>query len=301
MVALIAAVASAIVYLIAPRKYKAASAFLVSNPLYTDRNNIFRNDKTSFVDYYGREDDVDKVLAVAKADGTHDSILYIASLWARYGMDTNANKKWKKETEMRFDQSFDVKRTEYQTVEASYTDADPKLAADLCNQSVAIINQVYSGYYNSLRSANRRTVERQLSYVDSQIAILTDTLAAMRDHFGIYDIISPARMGSSMLSGGSKGAGYGRAMEEIQNLEATKDQLVMDRMRYVSLIGEFSTGMHTGDQPQIQVISPAIVPTKPKGLGLVLTVLAAAATAAFFATLWVLFNTYFRKLTNVQR
>lgn len=301
MVTLIAAAGSALLYLLTPRKYKAACAFLVSNPLYTDRNNIFRNDKTSFVDYYGRKDDVDKVLAVAKADGTHDTILHLANLWARYGMDTNANKKWRKETLMRFDQSFDVKRTEYQTVEVSYTDRDPKLAADLCNESVAIINRVYSGYYNALRSANRRTLERQLVYVDSVVASLTDTLASMRDRYGIYDIISPARMGSSTLSGGSRGAGFGRAMEEIQNLEATKDQLVMDRMRYVSLIGEFSTGMHTGDQPQIQVISPAIVPTKPKGLGLILTILAAAATAAFFACLWVLFNTYFRKLTNVQR
>ncbi len=301
IVAAIAAICAAIAYLIAPKKYKASAAFFVSNPLYTDRNNIFRNDKTAFVDYYGREDDVDKVLAVAKADGTHDSIIFACRLWERFALDTMKDKKWKQKAEQRFDKSFEVKRTEYQTVEASYTDTGAAQAADLCNQSVAVINRIYSGYYNALRTANRRTLQSQLSYTDSLIASLTDSLAAMRDRYSIYDVISPARMGPAVMSGGARGPGYGRAMEEIQSLEATKDQLVMDRMRTVSLIGEFGTGMHAGDQPQIQVISPAIAPTKPKGLGLVLTALAAAAFAGFFAALWVLFTTYFRKLTTVQR
>ncbi len=297
----IAAICAAIIYLLAPKKYKATSSFLVSNPLYTDRNNIFRNDKISFVDYYGREDDVDKAMAVAKADGTRDSIIYNCRLWEHYGIDTTTDKKWKQKAEQHFDQSFDVKRTEYGSLEVSYLDTGASQAAQLCNQCVAIFNRIYSGYYNALRTANRRTLERQLVYTDSLIASLTDSLAAMRDHHGIYDIISPARMGPAVLSGGTRGTGYGRAMEEIQSLEATKDQLVMDRMRTVSLIGEFGTGMHSGDQPQIQVISQAAAPNKPKGLGLLLTALAAAAVAGFFAALWVLFTTYFRKLNTTQR
>ena len=300
LVALAGAIVGAAFYLIGTRKYKAASAFLVANPLYSDRNNIFRNDKTSFVDYYGREDDVDKLLAVAKADGTRDSIINAAHLIARYGTDTT-KKKWRKDVESRFERSFDVKRTEYQTVEVSYTDADPKLATLLTNECVDIINRVYSGYYNALRTQNRQTLEARLKEIDSSLVSMTDTLAAMRDKYGIYEVISPARMNSATSSSHSGGPGYGRAFEEVQSMEATKDQLVIDRSRYVSLINEFSTGMHAGDQPQIQVISPAIEPTQPRGLNLLLTIIACAAVAALFATLWVLITTYYRILTSVSR
>lgn len=302
LAALAAAIAAAAFYLLTPRKYKATADMLVTNPLYTDRNNLYRNDKATFVDYYGREDDVDKVMAVAKSKATHDSIIRIANLWARFGMDTTQNKKWLKDAEDRFDKAFDVKRTEYITVEVSYTETDPVLAADICNLSANIINQVYSGYYNSLRIANRATIERQLVEVDSFLNVFTDSLASMRDRYGIYDIMSPARMGSSGIShSGARAAGYGRAMEQIQNLEATKDQLVLDRMRYQSLIAEYSTATRTGDQPQIQVISPASVPHDPKGLNLPLTILVGFVLGAFFAILWVLFHTYYRRLSSVQR
>jgi uncharacterized protein involved in exopolysaccharide biosynthesis len=90
-------------------------------------------------------------------------------------------------------------------------------------------------------------------------------------------------------------------MEEIQNIEATKDQMVADRARFVSLINEFSAGTAVGDQPQIQVISPASVPDKPAGLNLVMTIIVSLLVGAFFATLWVLLSAYFRALTSVAR
>jgi capsular polysaccharide biosynthesis protein len=300
IVAVLAAIAAAAFYLLTPRKYKATTDLLVTNPLYTDRNNLYRNDKTTFVDYYGREDDVDKVMAVAKAKATHDSIIRIASLWARYGIDTNQNKKWLKDAESRFDKAFDVKRTEYITVELSYTETDPVLSADICNLSADILNRVYSGYYNALRMQNRRTIERQLKEADSAIAVLTDSLASMRDRYGVYEILSPGRISLSSSAHGG-GTGYGRIMEQIQNLEASKDQLVMDRTRFQSLIAEFSSATQTGDQPQIQVISPAVAPTQPKGLNLALTIIVGMLVGALFAIVWVLFATYFHKLTGVQR
>lgn len=296
IVALIAAIAAAAFYLLTPRRYKAEADLLVTNPLYTDRNNLFRNDKATFVDYYGREDDVDKVMAVAKSRATHDSIIRIADLWAKFGLDTNQNKKWLKDAEDRFTKGFDVKRTEYITVQLNYTDPDPKLAALICNDAANVINQIYSGYYNQLRQENRRSIEQQLHRADSLISIYTDSLAAMRDRSGIYQIMSPARISMGAAASAPRGAGYGRAMEEIQNLEASKDQLVMDRARFESLVAEYSTAMRRGDQPQIQVISPAVPPDDPKGLSLPLTILVGAFVGGFFAILWVLFTTYWRKL-----
>lgn len=299
VLALLAAVLGAAAWLLGTRKYKAYASVLVANPLYSDRNNLFRNDKVTFVDYFGREDDIDKVLAVAKSDQTHGIIINYMQLAKTYKLDTSKEKD-RVELSTRFKKSFDTKRTEYQNVEISYTDPDPKLAADLANNAVRLIDEIYSGYYNGLRLNARKSLENRLGQTDSMIASMTDTLASLRDKYKIYDILSPTRMGNANVSH-SGGAGYGRAIEEIQNIEATKDQLVADRARIISVINEFSAGTSVGDQPQIQVISPANIPDKPTGLGIVLTILVCFVVGLFFATLWTLLTAYYRALVSVKR
>ena len=301
MLTLLVGIAAAAAWLIGTRKYKANASVLVANPLYSDRNNLFRNDKATFVDYFGREDDIDKVLAVAKSDQTRGVIINETELAKIYNLDTSKEDD-RVELSTRFNKNFSVKRTEYQNVEVAYTDADPKLAAFVANQAVRIIDEIYTGYFASLRKNAAGSLREKLQQTDSMIASMTDSLAEMRDQYHIYDIISPSRMNmmSSQLKSAG-GPGYGRAVEEIQNLEATKDQLVTDRARYVSLINEFTTGLSVGDQPQIQVISPASLPDKPAGLNLPLTIIVAMLVAAFFSTLWVLLAAYFRTLTSVKR
>jgi uncharacterized protein involved in exopolysaccharide biosynthesis len=301
IVAVVAGVVGAAGWLIGKRKYKAMSSVLVANPLYSDRNNLYRNDKVTFVDYFGREDDIDKVLAVAKNDATRGVIVNYMQLGKTYKLDTSKEDE-RIELFTRFKKSFDVKRTEYQNVEISYTDPDPKLAADVTNNAVRLIDEIYTGYYNQLRLNARTSLQLRMAQTDSMISSMTDSLANMRDRHHIYGLISPSRMsteGQQLSSSG--GPGYGRAIEEIQNIEATKDQLVADRARMVSLISEFSTGTALGDQPQIQVIQPAYLPDKPEGLNLALTILVSILAGAFFATCWAMLTAYFRTLTAVSR
>lgn len=300
IVAIAAGVVGAAGWLISKRKYKATASVLIANPLYSDRNNLFRNDEVIFVDYFGREDDIDKVLAVAKNDATRGVIVNYMQLDKTYKLDTSIEDE-RVELFTRFKKSFEVKRTEYQNVEISYTDTDPKLAADVTNNAVRLIDDIYSGYYNKLRFNARRSLQTRLAQTDSMISSLTDSLADMRDRYHIYSLMSPSRMTQGQTAATAGGPGYGRAMEEIQNIEATKDQMVTDRAKMVSLISEFSTGVNTGDQPQIQVISPASIPDKPTGLNLALTIIVFVLVGAFFATLWCLLTAYFRTLTAVAR
>jgi len=301
MLTLLIVIGGAAAWLLGTRKYKSSAAVLVANPFYTDRNNIFRNEKAVFVEYFGKEDDIDKVLAVAKSDQTKGVIANQMELAKIYKYDTSKEED-RTALSVRFNKSFDVKRTEYQNVEISYTDPDPKLAMNVANNAVRIIDEIYTGYFNSMRTGARNSLKIRLKQADSMISSMTDTLANLRDRYHIYDIISPARqemVSGSMKSGG--GPGYGHAMEEIQNIEATKDQMVSDRARYVSLISEFSAGQDPSETAQIQVISPASIPDKPTGLSLPLTLLVFLLAGGFFACLWALLDAYFKALIAVKR
>src|SRR5205807_771718 len=97
-----------------------------------------------------------------------------------------------------------------------------------------VLEETYQHYYSSMKHDLYTALSEKVKQLDSSINVFTDSLANMRDRSGIYSLISPARQ--NVMSGEMKGGGkgYGRAMEEIQNIESIKDQLVADRAHYIS-------------------------------------------------------------------
>ncbi|MCD6063719.1 MAG: Chain length determinant protein, partial [Flavipsychrobacter sp.] len=48
-------------------KYKAEAEFFLSNPLYADRNYLFRSHDMHFVDFFAGDDDIDKIIVTAES------------------------------------------------------------------------------------------------------------------------------------------------------------------------------------------------------------------------------------------
>jgi uncharacterized protein involved in exopolysaccharide biosynthesis len=166
--------------------------------------------------------------------------------------------------------------------------------------AVKVLEQTYRSYYTTVKNGIYTSINDQKVKLDSSINALTDTLAALRDQHGIYAILSPSRKGviSGEVKGGGKG--FGRAMEEIQNIESIKDQLVTDRAQYISLLHEFDATRNNA-MDYLKVITRAVPPTRPSGLGMTLTLVGAGLLSFFFSTLWVLIMAYYRKLNAVER
>lgn len=297
IVTLLAAGVGALFFFMSPTRYKATSEFFVANPQYADRNNTFTKEQTSYIDYFGDEEDIDKALVIGNSELARQLIIQRNKLAAAYKLDTAKAGDMAKLSKM-YRKNLDIKRTEYRSVKVSYTDTDPDRAANVCNSVVYTIEELYHGYYSRMRGNIASSLQQKLTEIDSSVAVLTDSLASMRDRYGIYDIVSPNR--SNVISGSIKSAN-GRAIEEIQNVESLKDQLVTDRARYVSIIGEVSTGTKAGEMPLLQVMSSAYPPETPAGLGAVLTIVACALIGFFFSAVWSLLAAYFKALTEVKR
>ncbi|MCD6064408.1 MAG: hypothetical protein K0R82_2319, partial [Flavipsychrobacter sp.] len=197
-----------------------------------------------------------------------------------------------------YEKRFKIKRSEYRHLMLTYTDTDPKRAADVLNEHIRVTEETYRQYYNTIKGYAYNSIQDKINEMDSSIAAMTDTLGSLRDQYRIYDIVSPTRasVGSSL---GNVSSGYG--VEQVQNIASIKDQLVIDRAKYVSLLNEFSTGTKGDELKFIQVTNMATAPNDPEGLGLVLTVLGCALLGFFFATLYILLMTYYRILISVQR
>jgi len=269
LITISAAVLGAALYFALPKKYEATAELFVANPLYADRNNIFRNRNAEFINYFGNEDDIDKVMAIAKSDVARQLILDKQDLAKVYGLDTSQLKDRMKLAAI-FKKNFKVTRTEYQGMEMSYTDRDPAISANVTNEAVAVTESIYKDFYNRLKENVCVSLQNNILTTDSALHVI-DSLAT------------------------------GASNQQVVALMSTRDQLLKDRAQDASMLHEFSTGIKSNEMSLLRVISSATPATEPKGLGLVMTIISCAFIGLFFSAIWVLLSAFYKKIIEVGR
>jgi uncharacterized protein involved in exopolysaccharide biosynthesis len=164
--------------------------------------------------------------------------------------------------------------------------------------SVQVLEETFRHYYTSMKEGMAKSISNKIAELDKTIATMSDTLAELRDKYGIYGLISPARqnMTTGEIKGGGKG--FGKAVEEIQNIEAIKDQLVTDRAHYTSLLNEFSAASGSSME-YLKLITRAVPPTSPTGASMRMVLLVAGFLGLFFSILYVLLIAYFHKIKEM--
>lgn len=282
------AIGGAIFYLAGPKKYEAKTEFVLRNPLYGDRNNLYNND-TKFIDYFANEDDIDRLILMSEAEIVQSRVIRNMHLAEAYTLDVS-NRKGEQQLERRFSKNYNILRTEYKDLVISYVDTDPERAAKVANECVKVLDSTFGDYYKDMRKGMYQSIMEKISEEDSTINALTDTLTVLRDQYHIYDIISPARY--NLMLGTIKETGQknlGRGVELIQNVESLKDQIVADRAKQTTLVNQYKTGNRQDQMPMLKVVTYAKNPVSPKGIGGMYTVLAAALLGFFFSTWLMLF------------
>lgn len=291
VITVVSAIAGALFYLAGPKKYEAKTEFVVRNPLYGDRNNLY-NYETKFIDYFANEDDVDRVMLMAGSDLVQSQVIKNMHLAEAYFLDPST-RKGEQQLERRFAKNFNITRTEYKDLVLSYIDTDPDRAAKVANECIKVLESTYSGFYRDMRVGMYESINAKIRDEDSVIQYLTDTLIRLRTMYGIYDIISPSRY--NLMLGAMKGTGSKSAegIEMVQNYESLKDQLVSDRAKQTTLVNQFKTGNNDNQLPMLKVVTVAKDPVSPKGIGGMYTVLACMILGFFFSTMLMSFVDYY--------
>ncbi len=294
IITIVTLILGVVFYLIRGKKYESKSEFFVNNPLFGDRSNMFAGADARYTDYFGDEDDIDRVMALAESDTLQMQVIRNA------GLDTTYNKDIRDRfgvhlLKERFVENLDIKRTAYKMVEVYYTEEDPFLAAHVADVTVKELEKAYRNFYNSRRINIHLAINNKISELDSTIAVLTDTLAVLREESGIYDLLSPGR--ENLIIGTVKGNGNntGRYVEVIQNVEAEKDILVKDRARYISLMQQYATGTGPEEMTLFQIVTAAKPPVDPKGPTLPIILAACFFIGLFFSSVYILITTYYKE------
>ncbi len=292
------AIAGAIFYLAGPKKFEGKTEFVIRNPLYGDRNSLY-NYETKFLDYFGNEDDIDRIILLTGSDLVQSKVIKNMHLAEAYGIDAS-NRKGEQQLERKFSKNLNIIRTEYKDVVLSYVDTDPERSAKVANECVTVLEEVFGNYYRDMRRNMYQSIVEKIHEEDSMINAYTDTLSLMREKYGIYDIVSPSRynlMLGSIKDNGKKD--FAKGLEQIQNIESLKDEIVADRAKQTTIVNQFKTGMRPDQLPFLKVITEAKNPISPKGIGGMYTVLACMFLGFFFTTMLAsIADFYFLKTDN---
>lgn len=298
VVTCVAAIIGLIFHFVREREFTAKAQFFVSNPLMSDRNTLYGG-VDSRMDYFGDEDDVDRVLALAEADTVIMRVLNETDYAHEHDKDLIDAKNIHDMKEL-FMSKMNIKRTAYTLVEIEFTDEDPIRAAKIANAIVRVMEESYRSFYNTRRTNIYNSLLAKYAQQDSAVAVLTDTLAKIRDRSGIYDLLSPIRVNMVTATVSAKGK-IGMDLEVLQNIEAIKDQLVIDQTRISSLLQQYSTGTGKMELELFQIISKARQPIVPKGPGGLMTIIISCMLGFFFSAMYVLIATYYKVIVGVER
>jgi len=282
-----AVIAGVILRLIIPEKYEAEAVFILKNPLYGDRSNLYNND-TKQIDYFANEDEIDKLITLAESDPVQNKIIRDLRLDSVYDYDTTKLKDLYK-LKKRFNKRLKIYRTENKNVVLAFTDTDPKRAAAVANLYVEVVEKAMRALYTDMKDDNYQTLTNKIQEEDRAIMTLTDSLVHLREQYEIYDIISPLR--SNIMLGAMKAnghAGYSRGIEQVQNIESVKDELVSERARHIALANQYTK--ETGYKQMIltQIVKKAKIQFKPQEPDMLTTIIGSGLLGLLFGTLYVL-------------
>ena len=285
-----AIIASSVILLLMPNYYESSATFYpVNSSLLEPSVQI----NTRSIDYFGDDQDVDRILSIARSGELIQEVIDEFNLKEHYGI-SSSGKKGRIQLVKRFKKLFKVIKTEYDAVELSIEDQDPAMARNLV---AAVVRKIDLKLKSIIQGAQQNLLENlQSSYNanEQEIIRLSDSLKVLRQQYGIYDSESQAEVLSNMelRSPGNASvqrriANYSAGISQVKNLEALLLELNEGIADDVLQIRQIEASLST-DRSSIHMIEAPFEPLEKSRPKRSLYVLGIAALTGFFMILMIL-------------
>ncbi len=211
--------------------YQATTLFYAASPDLA-RPEAFSDNQGARQEFFGNEQDIDRLLSIAESGELADSMIRMFNLFEHYDIDTSRPKAGFFVRE-EFYSLFTVMRNELGAIEISIEDKDRKLSATMANAARRQID-------NIARRLIKESQERQISHYERtmreqarSLAELGDTLRRTREQYSIFNTNSQGEALAELLATTRNTLIGQQAM--LQSLESAgprfRDSVVMVRAK----------------------------------------------------------------------
>ena len=192
-------IGSIIISLLLPVFYKSTTTFYAASTDLVNPDKMFGGGQTE-VRYYGTAEDLERLLTIAQGGEVVDYLVNKYDLYEHYDIDTSSTKAAFYIRE-HFNGLFDVEKTKFDAIELSVEDKDPKLAAAIANDARIKIEEISSRLIKNSQQTQLNTLKESINNSEQNLQVIGDSLAHLREKYGIYDPATQGETISGLYSG----------------------------------------------------------------------------------------------------
>ncbi len=182
---LLAGIGRPIIVLLLPVYFKASTTFIVASPDQAKPEILFSQGNLE-PELFGNTNDIDRVLTIAESNELIDFLIDSFQLYQHYDIDPDGAKAAYYVKQVFFDM-YDIKKTKRDALRLEMEDKDPERAAGMARSAREKIGEITQ---RILKQSQKKTIdafEHDIKAKEKYLKIIGDSLAALRDTFGIYN------------------------------------------------------------------------------------------------------------------
>jgi len=272
------------------RMYTSKTSFIVKNPSILDRGYVF-NIGGADKNYFAVPDDVDQVKSIAESDEIYLAVVHELNLSKIYPSKDDGQLI----DIVKGNMDFTMK--DNKNVELSYTDTNPKRAAQIANAIRIHLEDAFMNYFISSNKEIIKVLQQNTDSLQRKIVMLDDSIQTIRSRFSDNHQQLPVRGLSINAAAQSSGNSDPHLLERLNEVALLKDKLATQATDYQYLLEQYYT--ITDRQLHLfYVIQNAYPKRQPSSPKTVIIVAASAIATLFFACVLVIFNAGFQKVTS---
>lgn len=165
--------------------YKSTTTFYPVSPDVFKPEQMF-GQSTKDMDYYGGEEDVDRLLTIAQSGELYDFLIKKYDLYRHYKIDSTKEQAPFKVREA-LEGLYSVKKTKFNAIEISVEDKDRRLASDMTNTARDKVDEIAQRLIREIQANLIRAYETSFIEKNKTLRGMGDTLMQMRNSFGVID------------------------------------------------------------------------------------------------------------------
>ena len=232
---LAAGVLSAVIVLLVPVYYEAATIFFVASPDQSKPELIFGNNQLE-PEVYGNESDIDRLLTIAESNELVEYLIDSFQLYRHYDIDT-ANAKAPYYIKLKFFDLYEVQKTKRDAIQLSIEDRDRELARQITRAAREKINEIAQNLVKASQEKKIRTYEASIESKRELLRTIGDSLVELRKKYGIFNTLAQSEILTGELTSAEASLAFTqarlRSMES--NAGVSRDSIVKLRSQVAGL------------------------------------------------------------------
>jgi len=217
-------IGTAAISLLLSNYYESTTTFYANSVDQAKPGQIFGT-STRDIEFYGDDRDNDRLLTIAESNDLKDYMIQTFDLYKHYDIDPTKERA-AYNVQQKFNKYYNVIKTKRDAIELSIEDTDKELAAKMVNAAREKIDELAVKIIKGQLKNFQSSLEKNIAEKNNQLAILGDSILALRTRYGVYSTESQGEtFATQILTAESKLAGATAKLKSLKASGAPRDTL----------------------------------------------------------------------------